>query len=58
MENFSREKNYYKDSLIVKHHKSIQRAGGRERNPVCLLPCHSHCRSLVPQPHDGQAFFE
>ena len=24
---------------------TIQRAGGRERNPVCLLPCHSHCRS-------------
>ena len=37
---------------------AIQRAGGRERNPVCLLPCHSHCRSPVPQPHDGQAFFE
>ena len=33
-------------------------AGGRERNPVCLLPCHSHCRSPVPQLHDGQAFFE
>ena len=32
--------------------------GGRERNPVCLLPCHSHCRSPVPQPHDGQAFSE
>ena len=37
---------------------TIQRAGGRERNPVCLLPCHSHCRSPVPQPHDGQAFSE
>ena len=33
---------------------AIQRAGGRERNPVCLLPCHSHCRSPVPQSHDGQ----
>ena len=22
---------------------AIQRAGGRKRNPVCLLPCHSHC---------------
>ena len=32
--------------------------GGRERNPVYLLPCHSHCRSPVPQPHDGQAFSE
>ena len=29
-----------------------------ERNPVYLLPCHSHCRSPVPQPHDGQAFSE
>ena len=29
-----------------------------ERNPVCLLPCHSHCRSPVPQSHDGQAFSE
>ena len=37
---------------------ALQWAGGRERNPVCLLPCHSHCRSPVPQPHDGQAFFE
>ena len=37
---------------------ALQRSGGRERNPVCLLPCYSHCRSLVPQPHDGQAFFE
>ncbi len=37
---------------------ALQRAGGRERNPVCLLPCHSHCRSPVPQPHDGQAFSE
>ena len=37
---------------------AVQRAGGRERNPVCLLPCHSHCRSPVPQPHDGQAFSE
>ena len=37
---------------------ALQRAGGRERNPVCLLPCYSHCRSPVPQPHDGQAFFE
>ena len=30
----------------------------RQRNPVCLLPCHSHCRSPVPQSHDGQAFSE
>ena len=30
----------------------------RERNPVCLLPYHRHCRSPVPQPHDGQAFSE
>ena len=37
---------------------AIQREGGRERNPVCLLPHHSHCRSPVPQPHDGQAFSE
>ena len=37
---------------------ALQRAGGRERNPVCLLPCHSHCRSPVPQSHDGQAFSE
>ena len=37
---------------------AIQRAGGRERNPVCLLPCYSHCRSPVPQSYDGQAFFE
>ena len=37
---------------------AVQRAGGRKRNPVCLLPCHSHCRSPVPQPHDGQAFSE
>ena len=37
---------------------AIQRTGGRERNPVCLLPCHSHCRSPVPQSHDGQAFSE
>ena len=37
---------------------ALQRARGRERNPVCLLPCHSHCRSPVPQPHDGQAFSE
>ncbi len=37
---------------------AIQWAGGRERNPVCLLPCHSHCRSPVPQLYDGQAFFE
>ncbi len=37
---------------------AVQRAGGRERNPVCLLPCHSHCRSPVPQRYDGQAFFE
>ena len=37
---------------------ALQRAGGRERNPVCLLPCHSHCRSPVPQLYDGQAFFE
>ena len=29
-----------------------------KRNPVCLLPCHSHCRSPVPQLYDGQAFFE
>ena len=36
----------------------IQRAGGRERNPVCLLPYHRHCRSPVSQPHDGQAFSE
>ena len=28
------------------------------RNPLCLLPCHSHCRSPVPQLHDGQAFSE
>ena len=35
-----------------------QRAGGRKRNPVCLLPCHSHCYSPVPQLHDGQAFSE
>ena len=37
---------------------ALQRSGGRERNPVCLLPCHSHCRSPVPQSYDGQAFFE
>ena len=37
---------------------ALQRAGGRERNPLCLLPCHSHCRSPVPQLHDGQAFSE
>ena len=37
---------------------AIQRTGGRERNPVCLLPCHSPCRSPVPQLYDGQAFFE
>ena len=37
---------------------ALQRAGGRERNPVCLLPCHRHCRSPVPQLYDGQAFFE
>ena len=37
---------------------AVQRAGGRERNPLCLLPCHSHCRSPVPQLHDGQAFSE
>ena len=37
---------------------AIQRAGGRERNSVCVLPRHSHCRSPVPQPHDSQAFFE
>ena len=37
---------------------ALQWAGGRERNPVCLLPCHSHCRSPVPQSYDGQAFFE
>ena len=29
-----------------------------ERNPVCLLPYHRHCRSPVPQSHDGQAFSE
>ena len=23
-----------------------------------MLPCHSHCRSPVPQLYDGQAFFE
>ena len=23
-----------------------------------ILSCHSHCRSPVPQPHDGQAFSE
>ena len=37
---------------------AFQRAGGRERDSFCLLPYHSHCRSPVPQPHDGQAFFE
>ena len=37
---------------------ALQRAGGRERNLVCLLPCHSYCRCPVPQPHDGQAFSE
>ena len=37
---------------------ALQRAGGRERNPLCLLPCHSHCRSPVPQLHDGKAFSE
>ena len=37
---------------------ALQRARGRERNPVCLLPCHSHCRSPVPQSHDGQTFIE
>ena len=37
---------------------ALQWAGGRERNPVCLLPCYSHCRSLVPQLYDGQAFSE
>ena len=37
---------------------ALQWAGGRERNPVCLLPCHSHCRSPVPQLYDGQAFSE
>ena len=43
---------------VLKNPDAVQRTGGRERNPVCLLPCHSHCHSPVPQPHDGQAFFE
>ena len=42
----------------VMYCRMLDGTGGRERNPVCVLPCHSHCRSPVPQPHDGQAFFE
>ncbi len=30
----------------------------QEPERLTLLPCHSHCRSPVPQPHDGQAFSE
>ena len=44
--------------VVRSYVENIQRAGGRKRNPVCLLPCYSHCRSLVPQLYDGQAFSE